>query len=79
MALARTNVLKEGISSIIMAKRISGLGSTLPVTSNSAGNVIPSSLILFTLLMEALRYSETSVLTRATRGHIAEGGILQLQ
>jgi hypothetical protein len=32
-----------------------------------AANVVPSSPILVILMMEALSYSETSVLTRATR------------
>jgi hypothetical protein len=40
---------------------------------------VPSSLILLTLMMETIRSSETSVLTRATRRHIAEGDILQSQ
>jgi hypothetical protein len=35
-------------------------------------NVVPSSPILVTLMMEALRSSETSVLTRATRRYIPE-------
>jgi hypothetical protein len=40
-------------------------------------NVVPSSPILVTLMMEALHSSETSVLTRATLRKISEEGILQ--
>jgi hypothetical protein len=51
--------------------------TTLAVTSNTAD--VPSWLILFTLMLEAIRTSETSVLKRATRRHIPEDGILHVQ
>jgi hypothetical protein len=42
----------------------------------ATANVVPSSLILVTLLMEALPSSETSILTRATWHNNPKDGIL---
>jgi hypothetical protein len=64
------------------------LGTTLVVTSNRStlhsissqrvtANVVPSSPILIILMMEAIRFSETSVLTRVRRRHIPKDVILQ--
>jgi hypothetical protein len=42
-------------------------------------NTVPSSLILVTLMMKAVRFSDTSDLKRVGRRNIPEDGILQLQ
>jgi hypothetical protein len=77
--LVMTDVLVESIASIIRVTRIVDdvvfllCLSRLLVTANA----IHRSQILVTLLIEALRSTETSVLTRATRLTISEAGILQ--
>jgi hypothetical protein len=45
----------------------------------ATANVVPSSLNLFTLIMETIRSSATLALTRLTRRHILQEGILHSQ
>jgi hypothetical protein len=53
------------------------LSVSLQITSVASwANVVPSSPIVVNLVMEALEFSETSALIRATQRNIQEDGIL---
>jgi hypothetical protein len=57
-------------------ERISELGTAQFLVT---ANVVPSSLILFTLMIEAILSYETSLLTKATLRYIPEDEILSRQ
>jgi hypothetical protein len=74
VALVRTDVSKEHIATIIKVRRICCLRNFLWLLVTA--NVVPSSPILVTLMMEAIRSSEASVLIAATRRNFPEYAIL---
>jgi hypothetical protein len=69
VALVRTDVSEELSASIIRVTRIGELGTV-------TANVVHTSPILVTLMMEAILSSETSVLTRTTQRNITQDAIL---
>jgi hypothetical protein len=75
--LVRTDISEVRIASII---RVKDQQSSNDVSSNMLGTAnVPSSLILFTLMVEAKHLSKTLVLTIATRRHMPEEGVIQNQ
>jgi hypothetical protein len=86
--MAPLGVSQESITSIIRVTRNGELGRKLAVTNNYLRSVLQllitakavlSSLIISTLMIEAMRSFETSVITRLTLHHIQEDGLLRIR
>jgi hypothetical protein len=71
VALLRTDVSEDGIASINRVRRIDELDTMFAVTGiQSKLRVVPSSPILVTMMMKAMRSSETSALANVTTRNI---------
>jgi hypothetical protein len=81
VVVVRTDVAEERIGSVIRVTRIGELGTALLVRSVLrllvTAKVVHSSPILVTLMMDAIRSPDTSVLAGAIRRNIPEDGILR--
>jgi hypothetical protein len=78
VALVRPDVSEELTASIIRVTTIGELYLFAACRLLVTANVVPSSPILITLIMEALSYSETSILTRVTWRNVPEVAILKI-
>jgi hypothetical protein len=74
--LVRTDVSEERITSIITVTRILFLCSVIRMLF--IASVVLSTPILVTLMMEMIRSSEMVVFPRATRCHIPDDSVLQV-
>jgi hypothetical protein len=81
VVIVRRDVSEGRISSIIRVEKTSGADCSFAECFSCylTAIVFPSLLILSTLMMEAIHSSKSSVLTRATRHHIPEDGILHVK
>jgi hypothetical protein len=75
VALVRTDISEKSLASVFRVVRISKMGTTLDMIVTAY--VIPSSLILFTLVMETICSTETSVLSTATRRYIQKTAVFK--
>jgi hypothetical protein len=71
VVIVKADVSEERIASIVRVNYLFEECFSCELTANFS-----RALILISFMMEAISFSETSVLSRATRRHIQEDGIL---